>query len=339
MLTEYALTPHLFDDWHNAGDPQWLDRLRRFAERLLPANPKRACNTVVSDLCDGAWFSNEIVSLINELERRQDDDRSVRIPALDLLKTLRPRLERHLVKRPFSGSSLPSDEQGWADEAVASGKSSRMPIHRIVVSTSLGAGPEWTNLSAADGEGFWETTPVIESPRADLTEQLQLLRRMSTFYNFLAFASPQLIATGSGKDLTFAISLAKAAFQRPTGFDMPVRIDFHAQGEKDPEQQAKAILQRVHGELGPATNRIRLFLWSDLKERTLLFGKSDGSNKPPSIIWAVSATHVVRPDSDNPSRFRHTFSVLPRLDTSRLASDFYTNTAKRLYSGSPFRQT
>ena len=91
MLTEYALTPHLFDGRHNAGDPQWLDRLRRFGERLLPANPKRACNTVVSDLCDGAWYGTEIVSLIRELERRQDDDRSIRISALDLLKTLRPR--------------------------------------------------------------------------------------------------------------------------------------------------------------------------------------------------------------------------------------------------------
>ena len=112
MLTEYALTPHLFDDRHNAGDPQWLDRLRRFGERLLPANPKRACNTVVSDLCDGVWFSTEIVSLISELEQRQDDDRSVRIPALDLLKTLRPRLERHLVKRPFSGGSWPTRRAG-----------------------------------------------------------------------------------------------------------------------------------------------------------------------------------------------------------------------------------
>ena len=200
------------------------------------------------------------------------------------------------------------------------------------------AGPHWTNLPTTEGEDFWETTPVIESPRADLREQLQLLRRMSTFCNFLAFASPHLSAAGSGKDLTFAVNLAKAAFQRPPGFDMPVRIDLHVEGEKEPEQQANAILQRVKGELGPATDRVRLFLWSDIKERTLLFGKSDGSNNPPSIIWAVSTTHVVRPDSDNPDRVRHTFCVLPRLETSRLASDFYSNTAKRLYPGSPFQQ-
>ena len=48
--------------------------------------------------------------------------------------------------------------------------------------------------------------------------------------------------------------------------------------------------------------------------------------------------HVVRPDSDNPDRVRHTFCVLPRLETSRLASGFYSNTAKRLYPGSPFQQ-
>lgn len=49
-------------------------------------------------------------------------------------------------------------------------------------------------------------------------------------------------------------------------------------------------------------------------------------------------THVVRPDTDNPDRVRHTFCVLPRLQTSRFASDFYINTAKRLATGSPFQQ-
>jgi len=339
MLTEYALTPHLFDDRHNAVDPQWLDRLRRFGERLVPANPKRASNTVVSDLCDGAWFSAEIVSLIRQLEDRKDAAPSVAIPALDLLKALRPRLERHLVKRPFSGGSRPMDEQGRVDEAVASGQTSGMPIHRIVASFRLGGGPHWTNLAMTESEDFWETVPVIETPRADLPEQLQLLRRMSTFYNFLAFASPHLSAAGSGKDLTFALSLAKAAFQRPPGFDMPARIDLHAEAEKDPEQQANAILQRVKGELGPATDRIRLFLWTEIKERILLFGKSDGTNKPPSVIWAVSTTHVVRPDTDNPDRVRHAFCVLPRLQTSRLASDFYSNTRRRLCAASPFQQS
>jgi hypothetical protein len=297
---------------------------------------------VVSDLCDGVWFQTEIVSLIGQLEQRQDDDCSVRIPAIDLLKTLRPRLERRLVRRPFSGDSLPTDEQGWADEAVASAQSSGMPIHRIVVSSRLSEGPRWTILPKAEGEDFWETAPMTELPRADLPEQLQLLRRMCTFYNFLAFASPHLSAVGSDKDLTFAVRLARAAFQRPTGFGMPARIDLHTEGNataSDAQRQADAaaILQRVKNELGPATSMVRLFLWRDLKERRLLFGQSNGSNKPPSIVWAVSATHVARPDSDDPNQDRHTFSVLSPLDTSRLASDFYSNTSRRLYPGSPFQ--
>lgn len=340
MLTEYALTPHLFDDRHNADDPQWLDRLRRFGERLLPANPKRACNTVVSDLCDGVWFSTEMVSLIRQLEQRQNEDRSVAIPVLDLLKRLRPRLERHLVQRPFSGGTWPTDEQGWAEEAVASGRSSRMPIHRIVVSDSLGAGPAWADLSAAKEEDFWETTPLTASPRADLGEQSQLIRRMCTFYNFLAFASPYLNAAGSGKDLAFAVGLAKAAFQRPPGFDMPVRIDLHTEGtiagDAERKADAEAILQRVQSELGPATSTVRVFLWREIKERTMLFGKSDGSGNPPRIVWAVSATHVARPDTDNPDRVRHTFSVLPPSETSRLASEFYSSASlKRLYGARP----
>ena len=58
------------------------------------------------------------------------------------------------------------------------------------------------------------------------------------------------------------------------------------------------------------------------------------------IIRAVSATHVARPDTDNPDRDRHTFSVLPSEGTSRLASEFYSPAAsKRLYPGSPFQQS
>jgi len=167
---------------------------------------------------------------------------------------------------------------------------------------------------------------------------------MCTFYNFVAFASPYLSAAGSGKDLAFAVKLAKAAFQRPRDFAMPARIDLHTEGEvaDDAKHQADAaaILQRVKAELGPATGTVRLFLWRQIKERSMMFGTSDDINKQPKIVWAVSATHVARPDSDNPDRDRHTFSVLPADAASRLASDFYSpGASRRLYAGSPFQQT
>ena len=111
MLTEYALTPHLFDDEHNASDPHWLETLRSFGDRLLPAGQDRPFNTVVTDLYDASWYGNEFVPLIENLERRQEADRTKRLPALDLLKSLRPRIERHLVTRPAVGADYPHNRR------------------------------------------------------------------------------------------------------------------------------------------------------------------------------------------------------------------------------------
>ncbi len=343
MLTEYALTPHLFDDQHNANDPEWLEELRAFGERLLPISGSNVFNTFVSDLCDGSWFKTEVASIIASLEQRRLENRVIRLPALDLLKTLRPRLERHLVTRPYSETTWPEAEEDWAGEAHHSSSSSGIPIHRIVASSRLGKGPRWTILGDACGEKFWQPVQTPQRPRADVGEQIGLLRRMSAFYTFLAFASPHLKAKGAGKDLPFAVALAKDACRRPTGFDPLARIDLHSEGsigrDSTRQEEATAILKKVKDELGPAIRMVRLFLWKTLKERSLLFGQSNGSDRKPRVIWAVSPTHVARPDTDNPNRDRHTFAVLPRAEVSKLAGEFYSNADADLYPGSPFRFT
>jgi hypothetical protein len=343
MLTEYALTPHVFDHEHNAADQAWLRELRAFGERLLPAGEDRIYNNVISDLCDGHWFANEIAPMINRLQQQQNNDSQQRIPALDLLKSMRPRLEGHLVTRPFTGISWPQDEDTWAGEAVASGTSTRIPIHRIVTSSQLATNSDRTALKDAVGEAFWEPVPPVSNPRADLAEQLALLCRMTAFYSFLAFASPQISAEGSGKDLSFAVNLVKAALDRPPGFLKLQRFDFHTEGifrsDAERQSQANAILDRVKDEIGSDAGLVRVFLWRDLKERRLVVGRSDGSDRMPKIVWAVAMTHVVRPDSDNRDRDRHTFTVLPRAELSRLASDFYTATRVQPYPGSPFRRS
>ena len=342
MLTEYALTPHVFDHEHNAADPQWLQDLRAFCERMLPAGPNRICNSVVSDLCDGHWFANEIAPMIQELQRQQDENRHERIPALDLLKSLRPRVERRLVARPFTGGTWPQDEDTWAGEAVASSASTGIAIHRVVTSSQLTTNQKWTCLGDATGEAFWEPVPPTSNPRADVAEQLALIRRMTAFYSFMAFVSPYIGAEGAGKDLTFAVNLVKATLDRPSGFPRPARIDFHTEGtykgNAERKAQADGILDRVRNEIGSDVTMVRLFLWRDVKERRLIVGASDGTDKTPQTAWAVAMTHVARPDTDDPNRDRHTFTVLARADASRLASDLYTNAQVRPYTGSPFRR-
>ena len=159
MLTEYALTPHLFDDEHNDEDSDWPAQLRYFGERLLPASQNGASNTVISDLHAGNWLFCGFAPLIDNLQARQDANRSVRLPALDLLKQLRPRLERQLVRRPICNSEMPLDEAGWVGEAFESSKSSNIPIHRIVACSSYRCDVENPNqpipLLDTRQETFW----------------------------------------------------------------------------------------------------------------------------------------------------------------------------------------
>jgi len=340
MLTEYALTPHLFDDVHNADDPQWMDQLRAFGLRLLPADPIRICNTVVSDLCNGGWFASAFLPLLTDLEKRQNEDRTTRLPQLDLLKTLRPRLEGRLVQRPSCSGLWPDAEEQWACEAESSGERLELPVHRLVGSQTLALAQGRHILSHTRDESFWCSVPSSQTIPADLDQQLAALRKMCSFYSFLAFTSPQLTAEGSGKDLTFAVKLAKAAFHRHYDFSPPQRIDLHVKGttsgDADRARQAEAILDCVESELGPGTRMVRVWLWRDVKERRLLVGHSDGSQAHPRVIWGVAMTHVARPGSDDPKRDRHTFSVLDRRETSRLASEYYGATATKPYPGSPW---
>jgi hypothetical protein len=275
MLTEYALTPHVFDANHNAADSEWLKELRAFGERLLPLSKNRVHNNVVSDLCDSHWFAQEIAPMIDSLQWQQDENVHHRIPALDLLKAIRPHLERHLVSRPFTDGIWPEDEETWAREAVASSASTGIAIHRVVTSPQLATTQDWTSLKDAMTERFWEPVAPVSNPRAELAEQLDLIRRMTAFYSFIAFASPHISAQGAGKDLTFAMNLAKAALDRPAKFSKPMRIDFHTEiygRDAERRDQAEAILDRVHDAIGNDVGIVRLFVWPDVKEHRLIVG-------------------------------------------------------------------
>jgi len=340
MLTEYALTPHLFDDLHNVADPEWLDRLRAFGDRLLPVGQERVFNTVISNLYGASWHACEFVPLIENLERRQDADRAKKLPALDLLKQLRPRVERFLVGRPASNDDFPQDEAGWVEEAFGSASRTGLPIHRVVASSGFQCDPAAEErpvlLRETQEEAFWESVPTTQWPRADLAEQRSAIRRMCTFYGFLAFVSPHIDVQGS-TDLRFVIEMVRAAFSRPAGFPPPARIDLHSKGP--PEERLRQPLvdrvrERLRTELGDQANVIRLYLWRTGLERHLLVGHARAEK--PAVVWAVSLTHVVRPDRDGPDQDNATFALLPASKASKLASRYYSNASRQPYDGSPF---
>ena len=335
MLTEYALTPHLFDDEHNARDSKWLEQLQEFGKRLLPVDEAQVFNTIISDLYDGSWYESNFKPIIQNIESRQKKDFSERIPALDLLKEIRRRISEFLVKRPASKRKYPDSEMDWIDEAIASSLQFNLSVGKIVTSSQISSDERWNRLDESWKANLWEGVPVVQCPTADMGDQISRFQRVCSFYDFLAFASPQIDIHGS-KDLDFFIELVKKSSDRPNGFDKLLCFDLHTKSDVSQlsQQQLTArIKERLTQKLGENAKLIRLYLWPEMLERRLLCGYDRGDGKP-KIIWSFSLSHVVRPQLDGPTQEDMTFSVLPARQTSRLRDRYY-GIIRRPFSGFP----
>lgn len=339
MLTEYALTPHVFDDEHNVNDPQWLEQLRSFGNRLLPVDQEQIFNTVISNLYSGSWYESNFLQIINSLEERQKTSTD-KLHTLDLLKQLRPRIEKHLIVRPAIKEDYPSNEEDWCEEAVSTNTRTMLPIHRIVGSSKLEIGRGCYRLDQTADYGFWDRIADRQWVEAKVETQVGCIKKMCSFYSFIGIASPHLSCLGSGRDLNFAIALIKSALNREPGLGAVRQIDLHTEGPYTGEAErntfAQNIMCRMQQEFNDKTGMIRLYLWPSLLERHMIFGKATGGKKP-NVVWAISATHFARPDTDGPDQDPATFTLLPTSLSSKVASRYYSpNPNRKPYSGSPF---
>lgn len=226
MLTEYALTPELFDDEYNAGDPEWLEQLRQLGHRLLPLDQHQICNTVISNLYGGTWFYYGLQPIIDNMGKRQENDSSL-LPGLDLLvKTFHRRIESHLVTRPCCADELPNTEQDWVNEAENSIHGSTVPLHIIISTSQIDRSTNSCHLPDSWKSEVWQGNPATQCLSSDLSQQVFTFRRSCTFYDFLAVCSPHLDVQGS-KDLDFAVALINQAIDRPVDFEPLLRVDLH----------------------------------------------------------------------------------------------------------------
>ncbi|MFH1614298.1 MAG: hypothetical protein ABIG61_04335 [Planctomycetota bacterium] len=340
MLTEYALTPHVFDDEHNSNNPQWLEQLRAFGNRLLPVDQEQTFNTVISNLYSGSWYESNFLQIINSLEERQKTLHS-KLHALDLLKQMRPRIERHLIVRPAVKEDYPLKEEDWHAEAVLTNARTTLPIHRIVGSSKLKVENNGYRLDQINNnDRFWDRIADRQWLEAKVETQVNYIKKMCSFYSFIGIASPHLSCLGSGRDLNFAIALIKSALDREHGLGAVQRLDLHTQGPYTGESErntfAQNVMRRLQQEFDNKASLINLYLWPSLLERHLMFGKATGGEKP-NTVWAISATHFARPDSDGPNQDPATFTLLPTSLSSKVASRYYSpNPNRKPYSGSPF---
>lgn len=339
MLTEYALTPHIFDDEHNAENPLWLDQLRAFGNRLLPIDDEQTVNTVIANLYGGSWFESNILQLIESLESRRCDSTNAQ-SAYNLLRQLRTRIQRHLVTRPAKNSNYPSEEEDWCQEAFKIDEETDIPIHRIVSSAKMQVSDKWFRLDQTNTDGFWDRVPDREWIEAKVEKQIDCIKKLCSFYSFIGITSPHISSLGLGRDLNFAIKVIKTAINKENGLDRVRRIDIHTEwpcrGSMSREQFSDGILEKIHDEIGEKIKIIRLYLWRSLLERHLMFGNATGGDKP-NVIWTVSSTHFARPDTDGPDQDPATFTLLPRKISSKLTSRYYSPNPSRIpYEGSPY---
>lgn len=308
MLTEFALTPEVFDPACGGPDrEQWREHIREFARGAYPDH--QVASLLVSNLYGGEW-KKRFRALVSSA---QDADK-------ELLQSIEPKLARSLVFRPAFGQT-PSQESHWITHAGYS--SQRLPIDRVVYSSALANPPgiccRVQPVHDSSRRDFWDCLGPQRDPQMDLAEQVRELTPLVTRFPLIAFASPHL-HVGDGKDAAFALALIKAACQRPQGFPGPVRIDLftHAPSLKDAAAVAIADYVERHARPRPI---LRLACLPKFVERVLMLGELDGDDA--DIRWGAHLGHVVRPALDGPGADPTTWTILRQKTCAHWSDNLY----------------
>jgi hypothetical protein len=298
MLTEFAITPQVFDA--NAADGNWLRHLNELARGIFPMDRKQPVPVIVSNFHAGRWFE-EATSIVERIHSQGKREKA---------KSFLTKLSQLLVDRPAEGD-LPINEEMWIEEALESHRCA--PLGRLLVTHDPSEENRWPNgllckVASIVDDGFWDGISSPRHPRRVIREQIDEMSSICLHATFLAFVSPHI--NDSGNDLAFAIELIQRALGRPRTFQTPT-IDIHTMVRSSPAPESDHILRGLRAaRCGSAT--VRLLLWPKLLERILIAGSALGDKAGEHrrrARWAVSLTHVAR-ESDRNGGGRNTFTLM-----------------------------
>lgn len=326
MICEFALTPQIFDDQANAGDPAWMEHLRELGRSLLPRTGIHP--VVVSNLYDGSW-EHETKNTVTAIR-----DQAARLLAQGLLKQLK---DAHLqVTRPPVGD-WPQGEADWANEAVASSAVSRdAPISRVVVTNGTHSAtpqnsPGWTAIGHVHANACWSDAQPWQSVPMRLDAQIRVLRTLICHADFIAIVTPH-IKGGIDDETEFVCRLIRAVQSRPFRAETAL-IDIHTKAPDKPaaSDYPTRLTNRVaaiSSSINAARHamRVRLFLWPRLLDRYILAGDLDPSQAtsgPHRFRWAVAPQHIARPN--DPATLKPTpWALIPGREIQPIADQFYS---------------
>lgn len=297
MLSEFALTPAIFDEAAHENELDWLLQVKELASGMFPRTG--VCSSIVADLYSGSWRH-----LAGDAAKRITDPRLA-----EHCKALLVQIDQILVGRPAAGI-WPESDADWAAEAVASAQAE--PFDQIVVPGSTKtemtvAAQKVTVLDEVVSAKFWAGTSPDRSPRMVVREQISLLKKLLAHLEWIKVINP----FGCTSESRFCYSLLAAALDC-SHLTETQRAELHVQ-QPDTHDDADRLTRQTrlaagaHRHLRENTTgdfEVKLFFWprEDLRERRILAGTySKRVNSPDleSARWGLRTDHVAH-ETDRP---------------------------------------
>jgi hypothetical protein len=324
MLTEYAITPQIFDCEHNINRPEWPGLLRSFCARLFGEGRD---GTVISNLYDGSWYETEFrQSLTSACEGKPEI-------AL-LLKGITKELQHRMVLRPPANTNYyPLSEIDWISEINNSSRTA--PICRTVASSSDFGVNNFFSLE----EPFWTENQKTKMLPPDMRLQIKELERLLRFSSVIGFACPFFSQGLDGQtqkciphdESVFPIEIIKQKISLYNMITNLQRVDFHVEkpvSSYSTQKWIKEINDFLCSQIvGLDRVSVNIFLRDKITDRRIMFG--DLKNNDFKLRWVVSSTHFPRPKTDDSRPIPTAFSdsqvlaLLNKKDTSTCYSRYY----------------
>jgi hypothetical protein len=297
VLTEFALTPAIFDEDAHDDFDEWIDQLVDLGRGMFPQVAE--CASIVANLGEGGWKPEVVNAIKNQKSQRSKG----------LCQGLLKQIDRILVTRQLCGE-WPLDDIGWAREAFAS--HAIEPIDRIVASieTRDQIHAEFQDVrclrEVRDG-GFWRAVRATASPKMVVAEQVQLLRKICVHSDWIALVNPYCCTS----EQRHSLDLMMANLQAPSRLG-PKLIELHgeAKQESDEEQRQQRLVANIErtalAHLAP-DQTVDVYFWPRLRERVFLGGcfvSESGGALRKSPRWGVAMSHVAH-ETDRPDEKTH----------------------------------
>ena len=282
MLTEYAITPQIFEWEHNSDRPEWLDLLRSFCARLFGEGRD---GTVISNLYDGSWFKGGFITSYDFAKKHRHD---VAVILSEIIK----QCERRCVLRPEIQGTYPCTEAEWVDEA----KDATPPICQIVASSSDFGVNNFFSLE----EPFWTENRKTKYLVPNTQLQIREIARLIQFSSAIALVCPFFCrgldcntrAINPHEESIFPMEILKqkiASYNRITPLHrVDVHVEYNTQYNKVELAKGVANHIRIHISQNEC-HSVNVFIRDKITDRRILFG--DSNNNDFKLRWAISATH------------------------------------------------